>query len=197
MKRSWSVAVVFLGVAVAAGAGQPASPQTVEYEFSEQDMQIMAQKLVDSLLATADLPADPAPRIGWLRLRNDTESKSTPIGKVMETVETAIIKSKRLQVVSRSSLQAIADENALSMTFQDPAVAEKLSMLASVDYWLSGTLRTTTNREEGKEYTYYNLSVSLTQQGTTAKVWADTAEIKKVRNLQLFEKTRVKGRVKN
>jgi len=196
MKIALLFPALLLSASAFASASDPQSEQSVSYEFSAEDMRILAQRVVDSLL-TSSLPMEPLPRVAWLRLRNATESKSTPIGELMVAVETALIKSKRVLVVSRSSLQAMADENALSMTLQDPTVAAKLSTLAGVDLWLTGTLRTTTNREDGREFSYYNFSVSLTEQATTAKVWADTAEIKKERKLQLIEKSRLKGRVKN
>jgi PBP1b-binding outer membrane lipoprotein LpoB len=185
------VALADVGVSRAGTSGEaPQAEQT--YEFNETDIRMIVSKISESLL-TLDQPGFADAKVAWLRLRNDTEERKLPLNLLMEAIEVALMKSGRCQILRRTELEAIAAEHALSMTaLMDPAGASRIGGLGGVDYWLSATLTSRTNREDGKEYVYYNFTSFLTDARTSERVWGDAAEIKKARKLQLVEK-RFKG----
>src|SRR5438128_1359373 len=164
------ITLALAGRVPSCGADDEQGKET-SYDFNSSDVDIVVQKLSESLL-TAEVPGQQKPRIAWLRIRNATEDKNIRTRDIMESVELAIVKSGRFDVVSRTNLEAIAAENALSMTaLYDPKAVGQLGSLARVDYWLMGTLSSKANREDGKEFCYYNFTASLTDQQSTAKIW--------------------------
>ncbi len=163
-----------------------------EYEFSDEDMRQIVAKIAESLLAL-ERPGFAEARVAWLRLRNDTEERKLQMLPLMEAVEVALIKSGRCKVLRRADLEVIAREHSLAMTaLMSPETVSQMRDLAGVDYWLSATLSARTNREDGKEYVYYNFTSFLTDAKSTERVWGEIAEIKKMRGLQMVEK-RLKG----
>lgn len=173
------------------GAQPAAAPRATgpdQYEFSKTDIDLIVAKISDSLLSF-QRPGFDHGNVAWLRLRNDTEERKLPLNLLMEAIETTLVKAARCRVLARTELAKIAEENALSMTaLVDPATAAQLGSLAKVNYWLSATLSSKTNREAGKEYVYYNFTIFLTDAATSERIWGDAAELKKERKLQLVEK---------
>jgi hypothetical protein len=184
------IAVVAAASVMRASTQVPVTTATSaqQYEFGKTDIDIIVGKIGQSLLTFERAGFDHS-NVAWLRLRNDTEERKLPLNLLMESVETVLVKAARCQVLKRTELEKIAEENALTMTaLVDPSNTARLGSLAKVHYWLSGTLSSKTNREAGKEYVYYNFTVFLTDALTSERVWGESAELKKERKLQLVEK---------
>lgn len=163
--------------------GRYEDPETIallDDRFSENDMQLIAKKMISSLVASDRLtstPSKPVVMVGKMRNRTAEHIDMTMLS---DKVKTSLIRSGRFRFADAKSRKAIAEEYEYQQAgYVDPQQAKGPGSQTSADYLLTGTL-TTNVQEVGKDkLVYYKANFQLTNLLTSEIIWSDEKEIRK------------------
>jgi len=148
--------------------------------FSENDMQLIAKKMVGSLLNSPSLAGtetSPAVMVG--RMRNRT-TEHIDMVMLSDKVKTALIQSGRFRFVDAMNRREIAEEYEYQQSgYVDPAQAKAPGSQTGADFMLTGTLTANTQQVGKEKLVYYKATFQLTELATSEIVWTDEKEIRK------------------
>lgn len=158
-------------------------PETIallDDQFNENDMQLIAKKMINSILESPQLTANgkmPAVMLG--KVRNRTTEHIDMVA-LSDKLKTALIQSGKLRFVDATNRGAIAQEYEYQQSgYVDPNQAKAPGKQTGSDYMLTGTL-TSNIQEVGKDkLVYYKATFQLTHIETSEIVWSDEKEIRK------------------
>ena len=183
--------ILFIAFALAVGCAGPRAftkgsyedPQTIallDDRFSENDMQLIAKKMISSLVASNHLTSTvsiPVVMVGKMRNRTAEHIDMTMLS---DKVKTSLIQSGRFRFADAENRKAIAEEYEYQQAgYVDPRQAKAPGSQTSADYLLTGTL-TTNIQEVGKDkLVYYKANFQLTNLLTSEIIWSDEKEIRK------------------
>ena len=158
-------------------------PQTIallDDRFNENDMQLIAKKMVGSILE-APLPEAggqmPAVMLG--RMRNRTTEHIDMVA-LSDKIKTALIQSGKLRFVDATNRPDIAAEYEYQQSgYVDPAQAKAPGKQTGSDFLLTGTLSANVQEVGKDKLIYYKATFQLTNLETAEIVWTDEKEIRK------------------
>jgi uncharacterized protein (TIGR02722 family) len=157
--------------------GNPDEVETVTSAWGSTDLQMTAEHMAQSLLATRwiDRAAEP-PKIRLREVRNLTT----------EHIDTKGITDKiRTQLLRSGQVRFLADEANLDDVFaeRDFTVAVtrrgENKLMADTDYIVTGTVRSIRKQTKEVADVYYQITLELVDPQSGEIVWADEQEIRK------------------
>ncbi|HPI91658.1 MAG TPA: penicillin-binding protein activator LpoB [Deltaproteobacteria bacterium] len=185
--------LVFLGVAalvVMAGGcastpdvsyGSPDQVETVSVDFGSTDLQMIAEKMVNSLLASPILSSGKKPVFYVQTVRNKTD-EHLDTKAVTDKIRVTLLKSGKVRF---TAVAEVKDELMGQLEFQassgmvDPATAKSIGKLVGADYFLYGEL-TSIRKSAGRvKDVYYKFTLNLVNIQNGLIEWADEKEIRK------------------
>ncbi len=158
-------------------------PQTIallDDRFSENDLQLIAKTMVNSLIASPLISgnaATPAVLVG--KMRNRTTEHIDMLA-LSDKVRTALLQSGKFRFVDGENRSDIAEEYEYQRSgYVDPAQAKGPGHQTGADYMLTGTL-TSNVQEVGKDkLVYYKATFQLTGLRSSEIIWSEEKEIRK------------------
>jgi uncharacterized protein (TIGR02722 family) len=158
-------------------------PQTIallDDRFNENDMQLIAKTMVNSLSASprvAGSAGAPAVLVG--KMRNRT-TEHIDLQSLSDKIRTALIQSGKFQFVDVVNRPDIAEEYEYQQSgYVDPKQAKGPGSQTGADFLLTGAL-TSNIQEVGKDkLVYYKATFQLTNLLTSEIVWTEEKEIRK------------------
>ncbi len=185
--------LLFLGLAalvvLAAGCastpdvsyGSPDQVETVTTGFGSTDLQIIAEKMVNSLLASPILSSGKQPVFYVQTVRNKTD-EHLDTKAVTDKIRVTLLKSGKVKF---TAIAEVKDELVNQLEFQassgmvDPATAKSIGELVGADYFLYGEL-TSIRKSAGRvKDVYYKFTLNLVNIQNGLIEWADEKEIRK------------------
>ena len=158
-------------------------PQTIallDDRFNENDMQLIAKKMTNSILTAPMLASGethPAVMVG--KMRNRT-TEHIDMGALSDKIRTALLHSGRVRFVDASNRRDIAEEYEYQQSgYVDPAQAKAPGSQTGSDYLLTGTLTSNIQQVGKDKLVYYKATFQLTNLLTAEIVWSDEKEIRK------------------
>lgn len=157
-------------------------PRTVallDDRFSENDMQLIAKKMVNSLVESAPVQTTDAPAVMVGKMRNRT-TEHIDLNALSDKIRTSLIQSGKFRFVDNQNRKDIAREYEYQGSgYVDPAQANRPGQQTAPDFVLTGTV-TSNIQEVGKEkLVYYKATFQLTNLASAEIVWTDEKEIRK------------------
>lgn len=147
--------------------------------FSENDMQLIAKKMIQSMadIDIAGSNGTPVVMIGKMRNRTAEHIDMTMLSN---KVRTQLIQSGRFRFADVVNRRDIAEEYEYQQSgYVDPEQAKGPGSQTGAEYLLTGTL-TANVQEVGKnKLIYYKATFQLTNLLTSEIVWTDEKEIRK------------------
>lgn len=193
VKRDMNRSILFLGLAalvtLAPGCastpdvsyGSPDQVETVTTDFGSTDLQMIAEKMVNSLLASPIISDGRQPVFYVQTVRNKTDEHIDTTA-VTDKIRVTLLKSGRVKF---TAIADVKDELLNQLEFQassgmvDPATAKSIGKLVGADYFLYGEL-TSIRKSAGRvKDVYYKFTLNLVNIQNGLIEWADEKEIRK------------------
>lgn len=157
-------------------------PETIallDDRFNENDMQLIAKKMVSSLVASPSVENRATPAVMVGKMRNRT-TEHIDMNALSDKIRTSLIHSGRFRFVNALNRKSIAREYEYQNSgYVDPAQAHRPGSQTAAQLILTGTLSSNV-QEVGKEkLVYYKATFQLTDLGSSEIIWTDEKEIRK------------------
>ncbi len=181
---SSAVAVVLLSACATApnvSYGSPEQVETVTTEFGSTDLQMIAEKMVNSLLATPILSSGKRPVLYVHRVKNRTD-EHIDTKSITDKIRVTLLKSGRVRF---SAVNEVNDEMIKQLEYQtssgmvDPNTAKSIGYQVGADYFLYGEIASIKKEAGRVEDVYFKFTMNLVNIETGLIEWADEKEIRK------------------
>ena len=185
--------IVILGLAalviVAAGCastpavsyGSPDQVETVTTDFGSTDLQMIAEKMVNSLLASPILALEEQPVFYVQTVRNRTD-EHIDTKAVTDKIRVTLLRSGKVKF---TAIAEVKDELVNRLEFQassgmvNPATARSIGKLVGADYFLYGELASIRKSAGRLKDVYYKFTLNLVNIQNGLIEWAAEKEIRK------------------
>jgi len=189
MKRSFGIILAVMTIFLAAGCantpqvtyGNPEQVETVTADFGSTDLQTIAEKMVNSLLASPVLTSGTRPVFYVHRVKNMTD-EHIDTKSVTDKIRVTLLKSGKVRF---SGVNEVNDEVLKQLEYQtksgvvDPKTAHSAGSQVGADYFLFGEL-TSIKKSAGRvKDVYFKFTLNLVNIKTGLIEWADEKEIRK------------------
>ena len=189
MKRITGSFLVLMAVFFFAGCasapqvsyGNPEQVETVTSDFGSTDLQMIAEKMVNSLLASPVLTAGTRPVFYVHKVRNMTD-EHIDTKSVTDKIRVTLLKSGRVRF---TAVNEVNDEILKQLEYQtksgvvDLATAKSAGHQVGADYFLFGEI-TSIRKSAGRvQDVYFKFTLNLVNIKTGLIEWADEKEIRK------------------
>jgi uncharacterized protein (TIGR02722 family) len=170
--------------------GNAQATETVNADFGSTDLQMIADKMVSSLMASNRLQPDPAdpgnpPLVSVTRLRNET-SEHIDTKSITDKIRTALIKSGKVRFSGLEMQGELADQYKLQGIMADSATQKAAGKQIGSKYILNGSISSIVKQTGSKKDVYYKITLQATDIESAVIVWADDLEIRKDSVRRLF-----------
>ncbi|MEA2102979.1 MAG: penicillin-binding protein activator LpoB [Thermodesulfobacteriota bacterium] len=168
--------------------GDAQQVETVTEEFGSTDLQTIAEKMVNSLLATPILSSGQRPVVYIHRVKNKTD-EHIDTKAITDKIRVTLLKSGRVRF---SAVNEVNDEMIKQMEYQmssgivDPNTAKTFGHQIGADYFLYGEIISIKKSAGRVKDVYFKLTMNLVNIETGLIEWADEKEIRKQAKRTLF-----------
>lgn len=147
--------------------------------FSENDMQLIAKKMIQSMADSDIVGSNGAPVVMVGKMRNRT-SEHIDMTMLSDKVRTQLIQSGRFRFADVQNRRDIAEEYEYQQSgYVDPAQAKGPGSQTGAEYLLTGTLTANVQQVGRNKSVYYKANFQLTNLLTSEIAWTDEKEIRK------------------
>jgi uncharacterized protein (TIGR02722 family) len=170
--------------------GDATEVETTTLDFGSTDLQQIAGKMVDSLLAfppIVELTAKRRPVMFVDTIKNKT-SEHIDTESVTDTISTRLLRSGKFRFVDMTKVEAVRKQ----MEFQsdsgmvNESTATKMGQQIGAEFMLYGNLSSIVKRSSSKKDVYYKFTLKLMNIQTGILEWSDEKEIRKTKEKSLF-----------
>lgn len=161
--------------------GSAEQVETITTDFGSTDLQMIAEKMVNSLLATPLLQSGKRPVIYVHDVKNKTD-EHIDTKSITDKIKVTLLKSGRVRF---SAVSEANDEILRQLEYQtgagvvDPKTAKRFGTQVGADYFLYGEITSIKKRAGRVEDVYYKITLNLVNIATGLLEWADEKEIRK------------------
>lgn len=161
--------------------GSPEQVETVTEEFGSTDLQIIAEKMVNSLLATPVLSSGQRPVLYVHRVKNKTD-EHIDTKSITDKIRVTLLKSGRVRF---TAVNEVNDEMIKQLEYQtssgmvDPTTAKTMGHQIGADYFLFGEITSIKKAAGRVKDVYFKFTLNLVNIQTGLIEWADEKEIRK------------------
>ncbi|ADO74107.1 penicillin-binding protein activator LpoB [Stigmatella aurantiaca] len=160
-------------------------PNTIEMlsdRFNENDLQLIAKKMAESLANTprfAQATAQPLPIVLVGKLKNST-SEHVDMRSLADKIQTALAQTGRFALVDQGARLDIAEEYEYQQSgYVDPNAAKGPGQQVSVDFIMTGDLASIIQEVGNDKLVYYKMTAKLNNVRTGLIEWTDEKQIRK------------------
>ncbi|HOU22475.1 MAG TPA: penicillin-binding protein activator LpoB [Kiritimatiellia bacterium] len=188
MKRMWNwlapaavLAMLAAGCTTTVEYGDPTSGKAVDTGFGSADLQKIAAKMVDSLLADeilAEISSAGPPLLIVDKVKNKT-MQHIDTESITDSIRTRLIKSRMFSFQDRTTEAALQEELAYQQAAaKDPIAAGQQD---APRYMLTANLSEIEQREGRIKDVYYKFTMNLRDLKSGRLIWAEEEEIRKIK----------------
>jgi penicillin-binding protein activator len=190
MKTRLIVSASLLGLLAACSGpraftrGTYEDPNTIEMlsdRFNENDLQLIAKKMVNSLASSPRFaqPGQQFPVVLVGRMKNKT-SEHIDMRSLADKMQTGLAQTGRFALVDTAAREDIAEEYEYQQSgYVDPNTAKGPGQQVSVDYLMTGEISSIIQEVGADKLVYYKMTVKLNNVRTGIMEWTDEKEIRK------------------
>ena len=191
MKGMWkwlvpALALLAAGCATTVEYGDATSTKPIDTGFGSADLQQIAAKMVDSMLADdvlAEISVAGPPLLIVDKVKNKT-MQHIDTESVTDSIRTKLIRSRKFSFQDRTTEAALQEELAYQQgAAQEPVAAGQQD---APHYMLTANLSEIEQTEGRVKDVYYKFTMSLRDLKSGRLLWADEQEIRKVKTKSVF-----------
>jgi uncharacterized protein (TIGR02722 family) len=157
-------------------------PKTIallDDQFNENDMQLIAKKMIESMAGSNIAGSNGAPVVMIGKMRNRT-SEHIDMTMLSNKVRTQLVQSGRFRFADVQNRGDIAEEYEYQQSgYVDPDQARGPGSQTGAEYLLTGTLTANVQQVGKNKLVYYKATFQLTNLLTSEIAWTDEKEIRK------------------
>ncbi len=164
--------------------------ETTSVEFGSTDLQQMATKMVDSLLAfppIVEATSQRRPVMFVEKVKNKT-TEHIDTESITDTISTRLLRSGKFRFVDMTKVAEVRDQlafqNESGMVDRNSAV--QIGRQIGAEYMMYGNLSSIVKRSSGVKDVYYKLTLKVMHIESGMIEWSDEKEIRKQREKSLF-----------
>jgi penicillin-binding protein activator len=180
------VALLASGCASTVEYGDATSSKPIDTDFGSADLQMIAAKMVDSMLADdvlQEISVGGPPLLIVDKVKNKT-MQHIDTESVTDSIRTKLIRSRKFSFQDRTTEAALQEELAYQQTAAQDAIA--MGQQDAPRYMLTSNLSEITQRAGRLKDVYYKFTMSLRDLKSGRLIWADEQEIRKQRTRSVF-----------
>ena len=198
------ILVASLSLAVAAGAlstagcankvayGDAQSVETVNTDFGSTDLQMIAGKLTDDMLAfppVVQVTSQRRPVIFVDKVKNKT-TEHIDTESITDTIQTKVINSGKFRFVDMTAVKAVQEQ----LDFQtdagmvDPKTAVRIGQQIGAEYMLYGNMSSIVKQQGNTRDVYYKFTLKLMHLQSGIVEWQGEKEIRKTKTKSFLGK---------
>lgn len=172
--------------------GDSTAAETLTVDFGSTDLQMIANQMVDDLLAfppVVQMTMQRRPVVFVDQVQNRT-TEHIDTENVTDSIRTKLIQSGKFRFVDMNVVERVRQQ----FDFQsqsgmvDPATAVAMGRQIGAEYMLYGALTSITKRSGNTRDVYYKFTLNLMNLETGIMEWASEKEIRKTKSRSLFGK---------
>ena len=186
MAAAGIAAMLGSGCASTVEYGDATSMKPIDTDFGSADLQQIAAKMVDSLLADdliQEISVGGAPLLIVDKVKNKT-MQHIDTESVTDSIRTKLIRSRKFSFQDRTTEAALQEELAYQQGAAQDAIA--FGQQDAPRYMLTSNL-TEIEQEQGRlKDVYYKFTMSLRDLKSGRLIWADEQEIRKQKTRSVF-----------
>ncbi len=160
--------------------GDPTATETLTIDFGSTDLQMIAEKMVQSLLASPTVHQGDHPVILVSRVRNKTD-EHIDMKAITDKIRTTLVRSGTVRFVADEVREEVMQELRYQADsgFVDPESRKRIGKLVGPGYLLMGEI-TSIRKKAGRETDlYFKITLNLVELETGLIRWAEDKEIRK------------------
>jgi uncharacterized protein (TIGR02722 family) len=174
------VFLCFLACSKRVDYGDPTATETLTIDFGSTDLQMIAERMVQSLLASPVVQQGNRPVILVSHVRNKTD-EHIDTKAISDKIRTALVRSGQVRFVA----DEVRDEVMRELQYQansgfvDPETRKRIGKLVGAGYLIMGEI-TSIRKQEGRHTDlYFKITLNLVEIETGLIRWAEEKEIRK------------------
>lgn len=160
--------------------GDPQEISMLGDKWNQNDMQLVAKKVVESLESWSSREQQPAKPVIILETPKNRTSEHIDLQSLYDHVKTELIQSGRFSFLDKAARTEIAKEYEYQGSgYVNPNQAQGPGQQKAAEFLLGGVITSTVQQVGNNKAVYYKATFELTDIGSTEIVWADQKEIVK------------------
>jgi uncharacterized protein (TIGR02722 family) len=160
--------------------GDPQEISMLGDKWNQNDMQLVAKKVVESLESWSSREQQPAKPVIILETPKNRTSEHIDLQSLYDHVKTELIHSGRFSFLDKAARTEIAKEYEYQGSgYVNPNQAQGPGQQKAAEFLLGGVITSTVQQVGNNKAVYYKATFELTDIGSTEIVWTDQKEIVK------------------
>ncbi|MFN7951774.1 MAG: penicillin-binding protein activator LpoB [bacterium] len=169
--------------------GNPEQVETLTPEFGSTDLQMIASKMVQSLLASPVITSKPKPPLLYVATVKNKTDEHIDTQSITDKISTTLIQSGKVQFTAMADIpKELVDqlEYQNKSGLVDPTTAKPVGKHVGADYMLTGEITSIVKKSGSTKDYYYKITLKLANIQTAVIEWQDEKEIRKGETKSLF-----------
>jgi uncharacterized protein (TIGR02722 family) len=160
--------------------GDATAVETLTVDYGSTDLQMIAEKMVRSMLASPVLAGTRKPVLQVSSVLNKTD-EHIDTKAITDKIRTTLIQSGKVQFSAAEIRQEMIDELEYQKGsgYVSKATSKKVGQQVGADYLLAGEIVSIKKQKGGTKDVYYKMTLNLVDLETGLISWADEKEIRK------------------
>lgn len=161
--------------------GDAGAVETVTVDFGSTDLQLIAEKMARSLLASPVLQQRGQPPVLQVsRFRNKTD-EHIDTKAITDKIRTALMQSGRVRFVAAEVRDEIVEELEYQQKsgYVDEETRKRIGKMVGAEYLLTGEMTSIRKRSGRKTDLYFLVTLNLVDLQTALIAWSEQKEIRK------------------
>jgi len=160
--------------------GDPTATETLTIDFGSTDLQMIAEKMVQSLLASPVVQQGHQPVILVSRVRNKTD-EHIDTKAITDKIRTALVNSGAVRFVADDVREEVIQELRYQTDsgYVDPETRRRIGKIVGPGYLLMGEITSIRKKVGRQTDLYFKINLNLVELETGLIRWAEEKEIRK------------------
>jgi len=160
--------------------GDPTAVETLTVDFGSTDLQMIAEKMVQSLLSSPVIQEGHRPVFQVISVKNMT-NEHLDTKAITDKIRTTLLNSGKVQFTAVEHRQEVLEE----LEYQrdsghvDQETRKTVGRQVGADFLLSGDITSINKERGGTQDVYFKITLNLIDVETGLIAWADEKEIRK------------------
>lgn len=165
--------------------GDATAQETINTDFGSTDLQMIAAKMVDDLLAfppVVQVTSQRRPVVFVDRIKNKT-TEHIDLESVTDTIQTKLINSGKFRFVDMTAIEQVKEQ----LNYQEssglvnPESAVVVGKQVGAEYMLYGNMSSIVKKGDDKRDVYYKFTLKLLHMESGILEWSSEKEIRKTK----------------
>jgi uncharacterized protein (TIGR02722 family) len=160
--------------------GDPTAVETLTVDFGSTDLQMIAEKMVRSLLSSTIIQEGHRPVLQVTSVKNMT-NEHVDTKAITDKIRTTLLNSGKVQFTAVENREDILEELEYQRDsgYVDQETRKAVGKQVGADFLLSGDITSIGKERGGTQDIYFKITLNLIDVETGLIAWADEKEIRK------------------